>query len=330
MQQSTLKKISEALNLSISTISRALKDHPDISKKTKDRVKELATALDYEPNNYAVQLRTKQSNMLAVVVPSIANFFYDSFIASVEEEARKHGYSILILQSREDTETEATCINIIRKNMISGVFASITIATEDFSPFLKLKEAKVPVIFFDRVPENWDCNKVCFADIEAARLAAMAIVQKKKKNVLALFGHPNLSITARRHDSFKETIRVHSPSAKLHVHFPEGIKESKIVALKFLKKKDRPDVIFCMGDLILLGVMSAIQQLNLKVPQDIGVVCISNGLIPTLYNPQITFVETSGHKLGKLAFSQMLGCLAKEDIQPEVFVESLLVKGGSL
>ena len=88
MQQSTLKKLSEVLGVSISTVSRALKDHPDISQSTKTKVKELAEALEYEPNNYAVQLRTQQSNVLGILVPSIDNFFYDSFIAAVEEDAR--------------------------------------------------------------------------------------------------------------------------------------------------------------------------------------------------------------------------------------------------
>ena len=86
MQQSTLKKLSEALGISISTVSRALKDHPDISLNTKTKVKELAAAMEYEPNSYAVQLRTKQSNVLGILVPSIDNFFYDSFIAAVEDE----------------------------------------------------------------------------------------------------------------------------------------------------------------------------------------------------------------------------------------------------
>ncbi|MDE3252317.1 MAG: LacI family DNA-binding transcriptional regulator, partial [Bacteroidota bacterium] len=106
IQQSTLKKLSETLGLSISTVSRALKDHPDIAEKTKQRVKELAQAMEYEPNSYAVQLRTRHTNVLGILVPTINNFFYDSFIAAVEEEAREHGYSVLIMQSRDEKEIE--------------------------------------------------------------------------------------------------------------------------------------------------------------------------------------------------------------------------------
>jgi LacI family transcriptional regulator len=330
MQQSTLKKLSEALGISISTVSRALKDHPDISAATKLKVKELAAAMEYEPNSYAVQLRTRQSNVLGLLVPSIDNFFYDSFIAAVEDEARKFGYSVLIMQSRDDVGIETANLNIFRKNMAMGVFATVSIATEDMAPFHKLEDMKIPVIFFDRVPEESGFHTVCLSDADAARLAAEAIVEKKKNNILALFGHPHLSISKVRSKTFVDTIKQQLPSATVTVDFPEQPEPSKEITLKALKSENPPDVIFCMGDLILIGVMRAIHELNLKVPEDVAVISISNGFIPTMYNPAITYVETSGYKLGKLSFSQMLGRLKGEDVSENVCVESILVKGGSL
>jgi LacI family transcriptional regulator len=330
MQQSTLKKLSEALGISISTVSRALKDHPDISAATKLKVKELAAAMEYEPNSYAVQLRTRQSNVLGLLVPSIDNFFYDSFIAAVEDEARKFGYSVLIMQSRDDVGIETANLNIFRKNMAMGVFATVSIATEDMAPFHKLEDMKIPVIFFDRVPEESGFHTVCLSDADAARLAAEAIVEKKKNNILALFGHPHLSISKVRSKTFVDTIKQQLPSATVTVDFPEQPEPSKEITLKALKSANPPDVIFCMGDLILIGVMRAIHELNLKVPEDVAVISISNGFIPTMYNPAITYVETSGYKLGKLSFSQMLGRLKGEDVSENVCVESILVKGGSL
>lgn len=330
MQQSTLKKLSEALGVSISTVSRALKDHPDIAEVTKKKVKELAEVLEYEPNGNAIQLRTRQSNLLGVLVPSVDNFFYDSFIASVEAEARANGYSLLIMQSRDKLDIETSCLQLFRKNMVSGIFAAISTEIEDMTPFRKLKEMKIPVVFFDRVPESEGYHKVCLSDEKAAQMAAETIIQKDKKSVLALFGHPHLSISKLRCASFKKTFVENAPKTRLHIDYPESIVESRRVALKELQSKEKYDVIFCMGDLILIGVMQAIHELGLRVPEDIGIISISNGLIPTMYNPRITYVETSGFKLGKLAFSQMLSCL-KETLLPEdVFLESILVKGGSL
>ena len=330
MQHSTLKRLSQTLGISISTVSRALKGHPDVADTTRTKVKELADLLEYEPNDLAIQLRTRKSNLLGVLVPSVDNFFYDSFIASVEKEARAYGYSLLIMQSRDNLDIETSCLHLFRKNMVLGIFAAISTEMEDMAPFRKLKELAIPVVFFDRVPEAEGYDKVCLSDEIAAQIAAEAIIEKKKKKVLALFGHPHLSISRIRCASFKETLFKKSPHTKLHIDYPENIEESKRVALAELQKKEKYDVVFCMGDLILIGVMHAIHELNLKVPDEISVISISNGLIPTMYNPQITYVETSGFKLGKLAFSQMLSCLKVQHLPSEVFLESVLVKGGSL
>ena len=330
MQQSTLKELSEVLGISVSTVSRALKDHPDIADATKKKVKDLAEALEYEPNNNAVQLRTRQSNVLGILVPSVDNFFYDSFIAAVEEEASLHGYSLLIMQSRDNLQVETSNLQLFRKKMIMGLFASISTEIEDMSPFRKLKEMDVPIVFFDRVPEAEGYYKACLADEVAATIAAEAIISKGKKNVLALFGHPHLSISKIRCAAFQDTFARLAPDTKMVIDYPESIKASHKLALEILRGENRPDVIFCMGDLILIGVMYAIHELNLSVPEDIGVISISNGLIPTLYKPRITHVETSGFKLGKLAFSQMLSCIRKTASPGEVFLESMLIEGGSL
>lgn len=330
VQQSTLKQLSEVLGLSISTVSRALKDHPDISESTKKKVKELALAMEYEPNSYAVQLRTKHNNVLGILVPTINNFFYDSFIAAVEEEARLQGYSVLIMQSRDDLQIEKSNLNIFRKNMIAGLFASISIETEDINPFYKLNDLNTPVMFFDRVPESDGCNKVCFADADTGRMAAEAIIRKGKKKVLALFGHPHLSITRKRLESFLETFKAESPDTEIDIQFPEHQMPAKEATLAALDQNGKPDVIFCMGDLILIGVMYALHERKMKVPDDIAVIGISNGFIPTQYDPKITHVETSGYKLGKKAFIQMLKCLQGNQTAEEVFIESVLVEGGSL
>jgi LacI family transcriptional regulator len=329
-QNSTLKKLSEILNLSISTVSRALKDHPDISEKTKKKVRELAEALDYEPNSYAVQLRTNTSKVIGILLPSITNFFYDSFIAAVEIKARALGYSVVIMQSGDNVDIESANLKLLKQNRISGVFVALTIDTKNIDAFLKLSDNNIPVVFFDRVPEDGNCNKICFADRDAAHMAAELLIKKQKKHVLALFGHPNLTITQRRESSFRETYRERSPQTELDIQFPENSAPAKIVTLAALNKKDRPDAIFCMGDLILIGVMEAIHEKGIKVPQEISIIGISNGFIPNMYDPKITYVETSGYKLGLLSFDRMLACINdKHDIK-EVWVEPLLVEGKSL
>ena len=328
MINTTLKKISEILGLSISTISRALKDHPDISDKTKQRVVELATTLDYEPNANAINLRTSNSKLFGLIVPSISNSFYNSFISSIEEESRRNGYSLMILQSGDDPLIEITNLKLCRQNRITGLFVCLSPETTNIEPFLKLKEIDVPVIFFDKVPETNNCNKVCVADSLSATMAANAICSKKKKKVLGIFGNTQLLITKKRLEAFCKTITENNNKIKLITDHASSTAEAEVVTLNHLKVK--PDTIFCMSDEILLGVMKAIQKKGLKIPEDIAVITISNGDIPKLYFPEITYVETSGLKLGKLAFSSMMACLGGSTFIQELTIESLLVEGGSL
>lgn len=328
MNNTTLKIISQTLDLSISTVSRALKNHPDISVKTKQRVLEIATAMDYEPNANAINLRTSNSRLFGVIVPTISNFFYDSFIASVEEESRKNNYSLMIVQSGDDPAIELTNVKLCRQNRIAGLFACISSRTVNIESFLKLKDVNTPVIFFDKVPDFHNCNKVCLADAVSASMAADAIIVKKKKKVLALFGNERLLITRKRLDAFKETMTNKAPLTKLIIRFAGNAAEAEKMTSENLSQK--PDTIFCMSDEILTGVMKSIFNQGLTIPGDIAVIAISNGFIPKLYNPEITYVETSGYKLGKLAFSSMMACLGGSTFIQELTTESVLVEGGSL
>lgn len=325
MNNTTLKEISKVLGISISTVSRALKNHPDIADRTKLRVTELANTLDYEPNANAIQLRTSKSNVFGLLVPSISNFFYHSFISSVEEESRRHNYSLMILQSGNDAGIEIANLKLCRQNRISGLFACINNQSSNVDAYLKLQEQDIPVIFFDKVPASAHCNKVCVADEASASLAASTILQHGKKKVLAIFGDNNLSITRKRLAAFKETI---GDKCSLSIHHVNSAAEAEALTITHLEEK--PDTVFCMSDEILTGVMKAIQRLGLKVPADIAVISISNGFIPTLYYPEITYVETSGYKLGKLAFGSMMSCLSGSKFIQDLTAETILVPGGSI
>lgn len=326
----TLKKISQILDLSISTVSRALKNHPDISDKTKLKVLELANALEYEPNANAINLRTNNNRVFGLIVPSVSYYFYDTFVSSIEEECRRTDYSLMILQSGDDIETELSNIKLCRHNRVSGVFACITPNTKDIKPFLKLTESEIPLIFFDKVPAEQDCNKICIADAPAAKMAANLIIQKQKKNVLGLFGNKNLSITQKRYPAFTEIFQQPYITTKLETDLALSFEEAYEKTIISLIKKDKPDTIFCMSDEILAGAMKAIQQLKLKVPEEVAVIALSNGIIPKLYYPEITYIETSGYKLGKLAFTRMMACISDSTFIQELTIESILVEGGSI
>ena len=318
------------LNLSISTVSRALKNHPDISDSTKIKVKELANVLDYEPNTYAINLRTNHSKEFGIIMPTISNDFYQSFIGSLEEEVRNFGYSLIILQTGDDPQIEMDNVRRCKQNRMAGIFASVSSRTTDINHFLKLDELHIPVIFFDKVPAFEACNKVCVADSSAASMAVEALIVNKKKHILSIFGHPKMSITSRRLASYKETFLRYGYDAVVDIQHSESTTEAQHITTNALKQPNRPDAIFCMSDEVLVGAMKAVQKAGLKVPEDLGIIAISDGFIPTLYFPEITYIETSGYKLAKVAFARMMACLAGSSYVQELKIDSILVPGGSL
>jgi len=327
----TLKNIAKALNISISTVSRALKNHPDISEETKKKVTETARMLEYEPNAYAISLRTKKSHLIGVIVPFISNYFYHSFITAAEEEAKRNGYSLLILQSDDNPETELENLKVCRMNRVAAVFISISPLTKDIRSFIRLREDNTPVIFFDRVPEYEACDKVRINDEEAATIAAERIIKSGYKKVLAIFGNPELSITRNREKTFIQILENKIQAKNFFISHATSAPETQEQTTAFLKSKNKPEVIFCMSDEVLTGVMKSIQKLKLRIPEDIAVISISNdSFIPSLFEPEISYIETSGYQLGKLTFKRMLDYLGGKTFIQEVLLPPRLVEGGSI
>jgi LacI family transcriptional regulator len=328
MEVITLKRISEVLGLSISTVSRALKNHPDISENTKKRVHELADTLDYEPNINAISLRSKTNRVFGLIVPTISGFFYDSFISAVEQECRNNAYSLMILQSGNDAETEKNSLRICKQNRISGLFVCLSTQTTSIEAFDKFKEADIPLVFFDKVPDG-NYNKICVDDEHAAKLAAELLLRNNKTKILSLFGNENLSITKTRFKAFQKVMSLQKEADNFN-EYCTSTEVAKKITKQYFSKKIKPDAVFCMSDEILIGTMKCLNELGIKTPEDVSIISLSDGFLPKIYTPEITYIETSGYKLGKLAFTKMMNCL-NGNIEPEeLFITSPLVKGGSL
>jgi LacI family transcriptional regulator len=326
--KATLKHISEKLNLSISTVSRALKNHPDISEATKQKVKDLASIIDYEPNTYAINLRTNTSRVLGVIVPAISNLFYDSFISALEEQARENGFSLMILQSGDSPAIEADNLKLCRATRVAGVFISISPGSQSES-YKKMEESGIPVIFFDKVPDDDTVNKVCIADDEAAIIAASTIINYNKKKVLAIFGNPELSITKKRESAFTKAFEKEAPQIKLHIEHCLNSPAAEQTTVEYCSAK-KADTVFAMSDEILIGVMKGLYKLDIAIPKEVSVLAISNGFLPQLYKPRITYIETSGYELGKLAMKSMMDHIGGQIFSGSILLPSRLVEGDSL
>jgi LacI family transcriptional regulator len=300
----TLKKISEHLNISISTVSRALKDHPDVSAETIRRVKELAEMLEYEPNAFAVNLRKRKSDTYAILVPEISGYFYHSFIQSVEEEARRKGFGVMILQSMDEPDIEVVNLKICRYNHVSGIFLAISSHTKDYSAFKKTEVAGIPIVFFDKVPSGDEFTSISIADIDAGKEAALRMEAAGKRKICCIMGNPDLSISQRREKGFLEQWRSSHSDDPIMIY---ALNEDD--AFNYIMgpgKKGLDDTaIFCMSDEILGGVMRALYKLGVSIPKEVSILAMSNGQLPRFFNPEVSYLQSSGYQLGKLCIKAM-------------------------
>lgn len=325
----TILQLSKILKLSPSTVSRALKNHPDIAPETRKKILELADKMDYEPNLNAVGLRTSDSKEFAVIVPNLSGFFYDSFISSVEEEARRIGYSLIVLLSGEDPATERDNVKICRQRRVRGVFVCITPTTTNLDHFQKLINVEIPVVFFDKIPQDVRFNTVRVADEQAARLAAEYIISKNKKRILSMFGNLKMSISEKRRSVFEDVFRHHDLTDRLILREATSAQQAERLVNEHFKGGEKPDAVFCMSDEILIGAMKAIQHSHIRYPEDTGILAISNGFFPHLYYPEISYIETSAAKLGKLAFRRAIECVEGDVSATDLTVEAVLVENAS-
>ena len=326
----TLKKISDHLSVSISTVSRALKDHQDVAPETKRRVKELAEMLDYEPNSFAINLRKKHSDLFAIIVPEISSYFYHSFIEAVEEEARLLGYSIMILQSRSDPQLENNNLRLCRYNHVAGVFIAVNSSSENYQAFKKMDEWEIPMVFFDKIPSEGVFNRVCMADEQAGAIAAEKILEKGYKRIIALMGSSTMSITLRREKGLKDYLSTYDSNVDLKVFYSDRGDNIDQLLEHFSNKDLQGSIIFSMSDEILCGTIRFLNSRNLKFPDDISLITISNGFLPKLFYPEISYVETNGKKLGKLAFSRMKEIMDGKKFIKENLLDCEFFPGGSM
>jgi LacI family transcriptional regulator len=302
--QVTIKDIARELGISPSTVSRALKDHPDISPETKKNVNELAEKLNYTPNIVALSLRQSKTNTIGVVIPEIVHFFFSTVISGIEDVAYSAGYNVILTQSNESFSREAINIKALFNSRVDGMLISLSRETSTFDHIEAMLAKGVPMVFFDRVYDNGNSSMVVVDDLSGAKEATRHLIEQGCKNIVHLEGPPNLAITKQRLEGFMEAMKeANLPVAKESIiPCPLGtIEEGKLVTENLLSKPNPPDGIFASSDPTAMGSMQAIRNKGLKIPKDIAVVGFSNWLFSALMDPPLSSVDQPGFEMGQEA-----------------------------
>lgn len=302
MGRITIKDIAKLLEVNPSTVSRALKDHPDISLETRKMVKRVAEELGYSPNIQAISFRNRKSKLIGLILPDMNMFFFPSVFQSIEEEVRKRGYHLVVLHSSDLLEREIENVNFCQSFGVDGILVSLSKETANVNHFNSIIEKGIPVVFFDKVLQGQDNALVIIQDEVVSEKAVRHLIKNGRRRICGLFGNPNLTISKLRYAGFANALK----KAGLDVVpefiiFANDIDQTRSAMLTIFQNPKPPDAVFAMSDELLVGTMEAVNICNLKIPEEVSIISISDGQAPYFYNPPITHVEHSGKQVGKKA-----------------------------
>jgi LacI family transcriptional regulator len=300
----TIKDIAKALNLSASTVSRALRDSYEISEPTKKRVLEYAQKNNYRPNPIALSLKENKSRSIGILVPEIDNPFFSQAINGIESVAYAKGYHAIIFQSNESLDREIININHMISRRVDGILLSLSAeTTDDVAHLHEIKEMGVPLVFFDRVADAINTHKVV-ADNYLGAFEAIDLLIKKGKRRIAYIGVSSyLSISKERLLGYKAALQKHNipfdeALVKESGYAPENIE----TAIKDLFSMEvPPDSIFSVSDRLVLTCLSVFKKLNIKIGIDFAYICFSNLKVVEYFSPSITTVAQPAFEIGQKA-----------------------------
>jgi LacI family transcriptional regulator len=305
----TIKDIAKALNLSTSTVSRALRGSYEISPETKKLVLEYAEKINYRPNPIALSLKERRSRAIGVVVSEIANTYFSQAINGIESIAYNKGYHVIISQSHESQEREKVNVQHLVSRSVDGLLVSLSSETSDISFLKELHEKGLPIVFFDRITDEIDTHKVVANNYMGAFDATEHLILQGYKDIAHITSSAFLSITKERLRGYKDALEKHGIpyNESLVKHCNHGgmiLEEAEEAVSLLLKGKTKPDAIFCAGDRITMVCFGILKAMKLK--KELGFTGFTNNNLADLFTPSLTVVRQPAFEIGQVAIEHLI------------------------
>lgn len=323
----TITKLAEQLQISPSTVSRALQDHPSIGKKTRRKVQKLASDLDYFPNSIASNLRRKKTNLIGVIVPRIDRHFHSFVISGIEEIANKAGYYVAIFQSNDSYQREVENVRMLLSNRADGVIGCLALETKQFDHFLKFNEHNIPLVFYDRVPYDIKSSKVLIDDFGAAFKACEHLISTGCRRIAHIAGSQNLTVYKNRLEGYKAALKKNNLEVDNElICYANTLSadEGREFALKLLNLLKPPDGLFCANDNTAISSIQVAKKLNLKIPDNLAVVGFSNSPASTIIEPSLTTIDDYAFEMGQVAARLLIRQIENSD--KNIVSETIIVR----
>ncbi|WP_035669791.1 LacI family DNA-binding transcriptional regulator [Flavobacterium sp. 83] len=307
MNNTTLKQIASQLGISITTVSKALKGYPDVSEKTKKAVIELANKLNYTPNSFAVNLRTKESKTIGLIIPTLVHDFFSNVIQGILEEAEKRDYLVIILQSNEKLEFEKKQIELLLNKRVDGILISLSNETGEFEHLNTILSHNTPLVLFDKIAKLVNCSKVTINDRKAAYDAVTYLIKKGYKKIAHFRGSYLPQNSIDRFLGYKKALEDNNiayDSSLVYVcennmDFENGYENAK----KVVTEHPDIDAIFAVTDLVAIGIIKYFNEVRIAIPEKIAVLGFSNWFMSSVMSPKLTTVDQPGFEIGKKSAS---------------------------
>ncbi|MBU1101249.1 MAG: LacI family transcriptional regulator [Bacteroidetes bacterium] len=306
--QITIKDIARRLSVSSSTVSRALRNHPDISIKTKKQVLCIASEFNYQPNGIAQSLKNMRTNTIGVIVPEIKHDFFPTALDGIEDVTYKAGYTIIVCKSNESYGREVLNTRALASNRIAGLIVSISQDTQNFDHFKSLINQNIPIVFFDRACNEIDSSKVLVDDFEGAFSAVNHLIERGYKRIAHLAGPKHLSISQSRLNGYLTALNKHNLPLRDELIIHGGLHriDGRTGVKRLLTLEKRPDAIFAVNGPVQFGAFMQIKGEGYKIPEEIGIIGFSDDPISSLVDPPLSTVGQPAYEMGAAAANLLL------------------------
>lgn len=328
-----IKDLADRLNLSTSTVSRALAGHSDVSAETRLLVNQLADDLNYYPDPVAVNLKQRRSNVIGLIVPKIDNRFFAKALYGIQQVVNQHAYNIITSQSNESLETEKKAVEVMMANRVDGLIVSLARETVNAQHFNKIISTETPIVFFDRVNEGVETSRVVIDDYEASYKAVTHLINQGCKRIAHVAGPPNLFNSRKRLEGYKDAIRDHDLylDKRLIVFVANYQQDARTYTHSLLSLNAPPDGIFAVNDRSAIQMMYYIKQEGFRIPQDIAVIGFNNNELSPFFDPPLSSVESPAEELGQSAAELLFQHIEDENLPAtsKVIKSTLIIRESS-
>lgn len=311
----TLKDIARMAGVSYATVSRALSNHPDVSPETREKIKRIAKEMNYVPDPSARGLKGKSTNMIGLVVPDISNPFFSELALGVESFANEHGYCVFLCNTNWDYEREKTYVDILKAKRVDGLIVSSVIENATHH-----KRLSLPLVYITEGPKSDDIYYVGIDNKTGTMLGVEYLIKLGHKDIVYIGGSEKTSTNRERFEGYSETMQKHGYTIKASIRTSDSfsLESGYKAAMEMLIKSEIPTAVFAVNDIVALGVIQAVEEFGLKVPEDISVIGFDDIAFSSMHRIKLTTVSQPKFEMGRLSAELLINLIKRGHIAQKI------------